>query len=162
MHCFFFSYGCVVLWGISENLELALVSILKQHYAQGALLKNEVRSAHPHAAATPPSPRRQHDPTPPRRPGAAPAPPPPLDPTPPYPPPFLLLLPPSLPSQVDDFGYVHALGAERMTLHKDLLKLSTGDVGEKLAASFALAQVISPDLPPFTPTPRPHPTLTPD
>lgn len=76
----------------------------------------------------------------------------------------MLLLPPSIPSQVDDFGYVHALGAERMTLHKDLLKLSTGDVGEKLAASFALAQVISPDLRPLhTPhTPRPHPTLTPD
>jgi len=81
-HAFFFSYGCVVLWGISEELELSLVAILQKHYAQEPLLTNEV----------------------------------------------------------DDFGYVHALGSERMVLHKDLIKLSTFEVGEKLAASFALAQ----------------------
>ena len=81
-HAFFFSYGCVVLWGISEELELSLVAILQKHYAQEPLLTNEV----------------------------------------------------------DDFGYVHALGSERMMLHKDLIKLSTFEVGEKLAASFALAQ----------------------
>ena len=72
-HAFFFSYGCVVLWGISEELELSLVAILQKHYAQEPLDTNEV----------------------------------------------------------DDFGYVHALGSERMTLHKDLIKLCTLEAREK-------------------------------
>ena len=84
-HAFFFSYGCVVLWGISEELELSLVAILQKHYAQEPLDTNEV----------------------------------------------------------DDFGYVHALGSERMTLHKDLIKLCTFEVREKRTLTLALALTLT-------------------
>ena len=65
----------MVLWGISEELELALVAILQEHYAQEPLLTNEV----------------------------------------------------------DDFGYVHALEAERMVLHKDLIRCGHTDPPRVLA-----------------------------
>ena len=81
-HVFFFSYGCVVMWGLSQHAEEQLVELLKGDYAQGPLPQDEV----------------------------------------------------------DDFGYVLTPNADKTVIHKDLLRLATTGLSEKLAVAFALAQ----------------------
>lgn len=81
-HVFFFSYGCVVMWGLSQHAEEQLIELLKGDYAQVPLLHDEV----------------------------------------------------------DDFGYVLTPNADKTVIHKDLLRLATTGLSEKLAVAFALAQ----------------------
>ena len=81
-HCFFFSYGCVVTWALTEAEERALLQTVKRDHSTHALLEDEV----------------------------------------------------------DDFQFVCGVNSGRPALHKDVITLSTSDVPEKLAISFALAQ----------------------
>ncbi|KAL3913976.1 MAG: hypothetical protein SGPRY_007791 [Prymnesium sp.] len=83
-HAFYFSYGSIVTWGLSERAELNLISELK--------ITNHVVN-------------------------------------------------PLSDMEVDDFWYVTTVGA-KPTLQKDTIQLSTEEIKEKLAVSFALAQSV--------------------
>jgi uncharacterized Rmd1/YagE family protein len=84
-HSFYFSYGCVVTWGLSEAQERErLILLSTAGCAQEALAEHEV----------------------------------------------------------DDFGFTHASASSKPGLIKDVVYLSTLDVREKLAVSFALAQSV--------------------
>jgi len=83
-HAFYFSYGCIVTWGLSERAELELIKDLKREGHVAGPIED---------------------------------------------------------SEVDDFWYVTALGA-KPTLQKDTIQLSTEEIKEKLAISFALAQSV--------------------
>ena len=40
-HCFYFSYGCVVTWGLSEGQEAEMVALLKAGHAQEPLSQED-------------------------------------------------------------------------------------------------------------------------
>ena len=88
-HSFFFSYGCVVTWGLSEAQEREMLKLLT-------------------TAGCAQEPLDEHE--------------------------------------VDDFGYTHQLqpsaSGSKPGIAKDVVYLSTLDVREKLAVSFALAQSV--------------------
>lgn len=84
-HSFFFSYGCVVTWGLSERQEWERLQLLTT-----ANCTVEPLDVH----------------------------------------------------EADDFGYTHIAGVGKPAFVKDVLTLSTTDVREKLAVSFALAQSV--------------------
>eukprot|EP00966_Prymnesium_polylepis_P040453 938811-Prymnesium_polylepis.1 len=159
-HAFYFSYGCVVTWGLSERAELEMIRELKK--ASGPPKCCTWRSL---AYGMCDDPRAKHGERPSvmvhplrlcyggdvstRRPlpadtlcaGGA------RDP-PSHTPPLLTHTPcaqaghatsPLDDNEVDDFSYLMVLGA-RPSLQKDTITLSPEEIKEKLAISFALAQ----------------------